>query len=216
MRNTAQRTIRGWDKLSEAGINDIKNISKGSFRKGHVPAHQDLINILKENEVKCIFVIRDPRDITVSNFRYITNIDSTHPAHHYFCNLRTDHERLKVSICGQKGIIDGIDKTLDLFSGFLYQKNVLTVKFEELIGPSSGGSEYFQKECLHRISDFVNVSIKKEEFVRIVNRIFNPKTLTFNKGKVGNWKDFYSPEHEKLIYERCENLIKEYGYEIRR
>lgn len=89
--------------------------------------------------------MRDPRDIAISNYVYITYIDSSHRLHKYFKTLNSDSERLMASIQGVEGkdLLDNISSLslADHVNGYLPwidKPDCLVVRFEDLVGVRRG------------------------------------------------------------------------------
>ena len=83
------RFARDGERLAEVEIDvqrfarEYKNVRKGQFFTGHIPYQDDLIEYLISDHVKSMFILRDPRDLVLSNLYYILGL-KRHYLHSFF------------------------------------------------------------------------------------------------------------------------------------
>lgn len=158
-------------------------------------------------------MIRDPRDIAVSHFNYVTNIDKNHKSHHYFSQLPNDEIRLMTVITGQKNVVEPINKVLEDYFPWLSVKGCLTVKFENLIGPNGGGNEELQLQSVLDIASFLEISLRENQLNKIIDNIYSSKSPTFSTGQIGKWKEYFTDEHIREFKNSSSEMLIKYGYE---
>ncbi|MDH3589438.1 MAG: hypothetical protein OEQ74_08540, partial [Gammaproteobacteria bacterium] len=71
LRNAGKRTVSSWIDVPDPVINAIASIRKGAFLNAHVPAAPELLQVVESRNIRVLFMIRDPRDIVVSHFKYV-------------------------------------------------------------------------------------------------------------------------------------------------
>ena len=206
-------TLKGWEKLTKRSFNILRKYPKGVFYISHFPAYQEILNLVQKQEIKVLFMVRDPRDIVISNYKYCTYIDLTHPTHKYFTNLKNDDLRLTKTIMGVPGILTPINDILNLFDQWRSFDNCLTIKFEDIIGKNGGGSNESKTECIKKISNFLNIKLSTNQIKKIVYKSSKKKSLTFRKGQIKNWVKEYKLEHIELFKRIAGNELINYGYE---
>ena len=212
LRCTAQRTLRGWDEIDNRTMKKIRGIKRGQFGSAHLPAHESLLSVVEEYGIKVVLMIRDPRDIAVSYIKYVTSIDSTHPAHNFFCSLPDDDGRLMAVIRGVDRVVSPLAETLKKFEGWL-ENRALIVRFEDLIGSQGGGSDERQYETVKAIVNHLSLNLMDEQIRLACKSTYSTKTLTFRSGVTRNWKSYFKQHHVDALKESAAQMIIRYGYE---
>jgi hypothetical protein len=75
-------------------------VRRGQVVTAHAPWSPELAQRLRDKSFRTFLMIRDLRDIAVSNAFYIAYQDKTHRLHPYYQALPSDSERLMASIAG--------------------------------------------------------------------------------------------------------------------
>lgn len=189
-------------------------LKRGQFFVAHLYYHDDFPEILDEFGIKTILQIRDPRDIVISNARYMT-VNRKHRLHDYFANhLKNDKERLHCCIRGsEKPEEYSIASLMERFYPWMQCPNVLTVRFKDLIGEQGGGTAEKQKETVDGILDFIGVDLSEEKRRNLMKKVFYTRSKTFNKGKINQWETRFDDEDKKLFKEVAGDWLIKYGYE---
>ena len=190
-------------------------LQNGQFMVSHLFYREEYPAILDEHGIKPILMIRDPRDVVISNVNYITRANKKHRLHDFFANhLQNDKERLH---CCIKGSREPEEYSIGCFSEKFYpwtqSDKVLTIRFEDLIGQDGGGSEKAQKQAVDRILDFISVGLKQEERRELIKRVFYTRSKTFNKGCINQWNTVFDDDDKKLFKEVAGDWLIKYGYE---
>lgn len=215
LRNAGQKTITAPDIITPDIIKTVANISRGQFLNGHLPYYKELEESLRENNIRVIFIIRDPRDVVVSWFKYVCNIDCVHSANEYISSLDDDDARLMAAINGVPKVVEPINQVLNKYAKWLESDICLTCKFEDLVGENGGGSTIKQHKLVRNISDFLGLYLPEDELKTIAGQIYSTKSSTFNKGNIGSWHDVFKDEHIKIFKKNAGEDIIKYGYESR-
>jgi hypothetical protein len=174
----------------------LKKLKPGQIAVSHLyynPERQEIINRL---QLRHIFLIRDPRDIAVSSYIYITYKDKNNRLHKYYSKkLQFNHERLLSSIEGVDGnfLPDGKSSTsiiwrIKKYLGWLEEKECLVIRFEDLIGEKGGGDNWKQIETIKKIQKYLGMNFDEKEIPYIANSIFYTDNSTqivehFTRGK---------------------------------
>jgi hypothetical protein len=117
----------------------VKDIINGELVRGHLHHSEKIATLLCNQSVITYFIYRDLRDVVLSEAYYLTYMNKWHQLHKYFWKHRNHFEEaITLAI---KGLPDGGDSGLYLdiqqrfqpFLGWIFEKSVFSVKFEELI-----------------------------------------------------------------------------------
>ncbi len=200
-------------------IHKLERVRPGEFLTAHLSYTPEWHALIKQRHMRMIVIIRDPRDIVVSHYNYVTYIDKRHRLRPYYLQMKDDSERLMASIRGftpQDGNPQG--HLLDINARFRaiwewrnYQAHV--VRFEDLVGPLGGGDEERQLNAIESICDYLGIAISPQEKRDIAGKLFYRKSETFRKGVIGDWKHHFSEEHKRAFKEIAGQLLVDLGYE---
>lgn len=167
-----------------------------------------------------IFILRDLRDIAVSNHFYILK-DRSHRLHRYFASLPNDAARLRASILGVPSEeLGGARASLSIrehaegYRGWLSEPNCHVVRFEDLIGASGGGSEERQLASLRGMFAYAGIAVDEAEARGIAAAAIGSKSRTFRKGQAGDWRNHVDGELAALVDEELGDLLEAFGYEV--
>ena len=181
----------------------LKNCSEGEYITSHFGYDEVLIDYIHKQNFKIIFVVRDPRAVINSLYNYILN-NPNHPLNFHFKNMSIS-KRYKSLLFGLKFKdynLNSMKNKYNILKKFIDNPNVLTIKFEDIIGTRGGGSDELMILNIQNIANFINADIYKTEFV--VENFFGPGRKTFRKGNIRSWKNELPPE----IIESTTNELK--------
>ncbi|MCF8296156.1 MAG: sulfotransferase domain-containing protein [Melioribacteraceae bacterium] len=192
----------------------ILELKKSQFLVAHIPWTSELENFLFENKIKTLFMYRDPRDIVVSKYKYITYKNTDHRLHRFYLNKKSDYERLRIAIIGDVNIgASSIKDDLIKYQAWIDANNCLSVKYEDLIGENGGGSVEIQTKTIKSIYDYLEINISDISFAGISTKVFYTRSKTFNKSLIGQWKYEFNDELKNLFKQSSGDLLIKYGYE---
>jgi hypothetical protein len=192
----------------------------GEFVGGHLPHSQRFVRLLDRHGSRLLLVLRDPRDVVVSDVYYITS-NREHRWHTYFTQvLRTPEERLRASIIGvDAGRAPGgeqfrnIGERLAMVQPWLGLNLCYTTRFEHLVGPQGGGSAEAQRTEIKNIAQHLGLSLSPEQVKMIASRLFGQVGATFRRGHIGAWREMFREEHRALFKGVAGRRLVELGYE---
>ena len=203
-----------------AGAVDIKSMKlhlrrtgKGRFMAAHLYWSQECASLLEEKGVKNILIIRDPRDIIVSNI-FFTLRKKSLGWHEYFSELPDMDARVRTFIEGLSGdrYLASIRQHFDLYVPWVDRSGSLLVRFEDLIGPNGGGDAAAQRETIAKIARHIGQPLDDGEVERIALNTFSTKSVTFRKGSIGGWKEHFSRENSDLFDKLHGEYFSRFGY----
>lgn len=203
-----------FNDYSQDHLERLKLLRGNEFGVGHIRYTKDYADMLKNLNMKHIFVYRDPRDVLVSMSYYIANVWTENPLHKDF------HSKFTTPKQRQLALLNGVEpKWIDFYTynlpyyQWLDEKRAFHISFEEIIG-----SETSRKTALTKLVQFLwsgiipPVPLKK--MVQILEASIDPKTaVTFRSGKIGSWKNEFDEELRKTFKEKAGDLLIRFGYE---
>lgn len=93
----------------------------------------------------------------------------------------------------------------------LHHPRVCKVRYEDLIGPSGGGDRKEQVKAVERILE--HLGAQDRDAGEIADRIYNPDSWSFHRGRTGDWKEAFSEDNLARFKERYGEVLEQYGYE---
>lgn len=213
LRRAGGRTLMAWGSVDAMALKKVADIKKGQFAAAHLPAFPEVISLVEREGIKSLCMIRDPRDVVVSHFKYVNSIDLTHILHRHYASLPDDDARLLCSIRGVPGMHASTRDVLVNYEGWLTHPGTLIVRFEDLIGGAGGGDDSAQMSVMRKIAGHLGIRVTEDELKEICSNTYSTKGPTFRSGKTGGWRKYFKDEHKKAFKELAADLLIVYGYE---
>lgn len=191
----------------------LATVPQGSFVSGHLPYLPEQVAVLRELGFRPILILRDPRDIAVSYYKF----EMTYrwlPHYHYFNHMMTDDERLLAMVAGDDAVgRSPLVTMMRRYLGWLADPNCLHVKFEDLVGEMGGGRADIQHDTVAKICDHVGLTLSAGQIDSVAAQIFNQGSQTFRKGAIGDWRNHFSAEHITAFNQTGgQDLLAQLGY----
>jgi len=191
--------------------NLLQRMRPGELIFAHLHFSANYKDVLKDHDVHTLFMIRDPRDIVLSQCNYLM-YSRNHPLHRRFASESDMSGRLRLAICGEPELnIPSIADRLRKYEGWLDSAG-LVVRFEELVGGQEQDLRTGQRQILFRIFNFLNLSVDDDIRNTIISGLAIPVSPTFYRGKTGQWMKHFTPGIEELFMQTTEELMECYGY----
>jgi hypothetical protein len=192
----------------------LKLTPRGIIRWGYVEATKDIASFLTAAGRVNYFIYRDPRDLLISHIFFATDMNEDHAMYEYYNSLPDLGARLKVAITGIDR--DGLKmvSVRQRFEGvfqWLEQKNVLSIRFEDLIHNCDATLLAMLAEV--EKSGYQIPTPRAQALAVLVESIQPKKSHTFRAGKTGGWREFFTDEHKKLFKDVAGDLVVRLGYE---
>jgi len=185
--------------LSGKGISRLK--IRCSITRIHMHATELNINCLKNNGInKYIVMLRDPRDVLISFYHQVEkegfSAGFVHLTREYFLLDRNDKIQYLIKYLLPR-CIDYIN-SWDSPDKKLGDLEILKLYYRDMI---SDPDNHFQK-----ILNFYNIPLScfDNSFINI------KKGVRFRKGKIGNWKEYFTEEQKNLVNTICGDVLKKH------
>lgn len=166
----------------------LNRIKENEYFVGHLGYTFELIETLKKR-FKIIQIIRDPRAVLSSFVKYVEN-NKFHYLHTEFTSYSKE-ERYLVGYNGfikNNKILQPLKIRCNAMNPMIWDREILTIKFENLIGEKGGGNRNKQKESLESIYNHLNIEYSNEILANIQDGLFG-SSKTFRKGEIDSWKN---------------------------
>jgi len=195
-------------------IKKLRRVRDNSYVKAHLPFSIELESVLLKNGFKICHIYRDPRDVAIS----VMNDVLITPLRKEFSNIPSFEEKLKLLLKGKNGIVRGHVLAPMQYhylntQGWFNSKNVLKLKFEDLIGEKGGGDKKTQIEIIKNVCYYIFGEVSNERVSEIADKIFDSNSKTFVNGRINKWKNKYTNKTRKLFFKSMHEILVEWGYE---
>lgn len=198
-------------------ITALSRLWPGEFATAHLPFSPGLARGVDDLGIRPLLMIRDPRDVVVSHVYWVTYRYREGRFHPYFRSLPNDEARLMASIRGTPPLPDGfrLEDIGARFRSYLKwaEHGAHVVRFEHLVGPEGGGTREAQVAEIQALAAHIGLSLSPDQAVRVAERLFSRGSPTFRRGRIGNWREHFTPEHKRAFKEVAGDLLIELGYE---
>jgi hypothetical protein len=194
----------------------IRSFVPGEIVRGHLyydPLYAD--QLMRRHVVNC-FIYRDPRDVVVSEARYLRDMNRWHRLHQYFRRAPSIADAIMLSITGFDPPVEGIcypniAVRFARYRGWLSDENCFSFPYKDVI------SERLP-QVIRRIAEFY---VKQSQTpcdieactAAMAASIAPQKSHTFRSGKRGGWRHEFNAEHRRRFLEIAGDLLIELGYE---
>lgn len=206
-RNAGQRTIVSASPGCDARCTRrLRRLRRGAIYNAHLPYWLEYSEALTSSNAKCLFVLRDPKDVAVSRMRYVTEIDLTHPATVPMQNLGNDSERVRAAIIGIPGAMPPLAAVYRSFLAWAERSGVLMIRFEDLVCSSD---EEIRSEVT-RILAFCGC-MPSASVLETATRRIGGKSSTFRTGKSGGWVYEFDGETREVFSHEFHGLKDLFG-----
>ena len=194
----------------------LSSLKNGQALPAHCLYTDNLHTLLNEQNIKIIQVLRDPRAIALSNAHYLAKQEK-HPMHSFYKALPDFDSQLAFSITGGKIdanlSLNSIAERAKLIAPWVEQADVLSIRFEDLIGSLGGGSDELQHRAILNVLNFLNLDMDDSQLQHIQDNLFGTST-TFRQGQIDSWRDSFKEMHLELYNAIAADLTKSWGYDV--
>lgn len=193
----------------------LTDIPKNQYLKGHLPYSPRVAKMLENLDYKMVIIVRDPRDVAVSNINWALTRDYL-PHQKYYASLSPE-ERLSREINGfafqpNGPVVLDLRKRFEHILKWRSHPMVYVMSFERLVGQKGGGSSEAQREEISNIAAHLGIELTSDRINGIIDNLFGG-TMTFKEGKIGGWKKHFSEAHKQQIKALMGDIIIDLGYE---
>lgn len=203
-----ETNLQKWGTLERL----FESLKAGQLMFSHLLHTPEREQALINSTIKSLFLVRDPRDIALSNAFYLMR-NEKHPYHSPFAKVKSEKEAIELSILGAQEV--GLPPIEVVFNGFLgwTKSNALKVRFEDLVGHAGGGDPRTQERTLKKIYQHLELETSDQQVKDLASKTFSDVSPTFRKGSIGGWSNHFDDRTKELFKEKTGDLLLHYGYE---
>ena len=198
----------------------LRCLRDGTWLKGHMGYLPIYEQYLYWHGVAKVFVYRDPRDVLVSQSYHVTSTDERrffHPNKELYRAM--DHEsRLMACLCGVEEFAGLFDRWA-LYAPWLGVPWVFPCKYEDMMNHREETIRKFLQYAWDRTTWGLEWPEQPQEIMdamveaTLKNMEHKPAGGTFRKGRVGDWRDEFTPRVKDEFKRRCGDWLIRLGYE---
>jgi len=198
--------------LTEQAIEQATR-TRQTLLSAHLHGTAENIELIKKYNIRTVFIYRDPRDqaVSLAYYLYRMNLRSCQMFANNLFNLGLDNERLSREELLTL-IISKLPESYAFFMPLADEENILTIRFEDLVGSRGGGSDEASLRTIEQIVEKLLGTVDEKKIQTVANSLFGG-TMTFRKGKIGQWKDEFTEEQKALCKRVAGQLLVDLGYE---
>jgi len=196
-------------------LSDLERLRPGDIAYGHLHARSELISHLCQEGMATYFIYRDPRDVVVSHAHYVTYINPQHVHHRYYTtSLNNLDERIQASILGRPDIeipFPDIRARFEPYLGWLERGEVMSLRYEDFV---LRREKFFGQVIEHAERRGFPVGAEYHDAILVLEDCVNPdQSPTYRSGRVGRWREVFSPMHTAHFKRVAGDLLVRLGYE---
>ncbi len=198
-------------------LNKLQIIPTGVIVSPLYIRYEDFLKMRKPKSYRAFFVMRDPRDLIISDYFSLKYSHAT--IHPYIMQMR---EKLN-GMPEQEGILERIHhfksyyETLRGWMRSTENEKIQIVKYEDVF--VNKPLEAMGTICQHCEIDLSEVNLQalldKFSFKKLSGREPGRENAQshYRKGVAGDWKNYFSPEHKQVFKGQAGDLLIKLGYE---
>lgn len=205
------------ERSSSYAARSLANLLPGESARGHLYWHDSIGPTLEAPTLVSFFIYRDPRDVAVSEARYLRSMNRYHRLHPFFRGL-TEDEAVMQAIMGRqpRSFLEpkypDIDRRYRRYLGWEDHPDVLAVRFEDLRGPRLSVTVWQIIDHYYKKADDSTVD-KSAIHAACLEAIRPERSHTFVSGQAGGWLSTMNPLQMTSFARVGQPLLEELGYE---
>ena len=198
----------------------LRNLRDDTWLKGHAGYLPTYEQYLYWHGVAMAFIYRDPRDVLVSQSYHVAATDDVrffHPAKDIYKAM--DHEsRLMACLCGVEEFA-GLFERWELYAPWLGVPWVFPMRYEDMMLRREETVRAFLKYTWDRTTWGLEQAYQPSEIMdAMVGAVLKNMDIkieggTFRKGRVGDWREEFTPKVKEEFKRRAGDWLIRLGYE---
>ena len=189
----------------------LSRISDGSFITAHVGYTADLLYDVRQMGFAPVLIIRDPRAVLASFVPFVLS-QKKHPFHRALSEMKPEERFLAVlsGAFNNHGVLQPLKVRCMALDPWLESKDVLIIRFEDLVGSSGNASDELQEKSLLKLCDYL--CIPKDRIPYAKKNLFGEGRHTFRKGNIDSWKEEIPGNVQDVINIEMKDVLQRWGY----
>jgi hypothetical protein len=198
----------------------LSRANAGQIVTAHFPWRAEIAETLHDKGYAVVFNIRDPRDLLVSQLKYVVGLRRHYLQERMTTEFANDDERLMALIVGapprtenETAPIQPFSERIGQFVGWLGCPRVYVSRFETLVGPRGGGDAQAQRREIAGVAAHVGRPLDDPALDALIDRVAKRGSFTFRRGVIGDWRNHFKEEHKAAFKQQAGQALIDLGYE---
>lgn len=192
-------------------VTRVRGLQPNQVLVTHIEFSPDRAAVLADPAVRSLFLVRDPRDIVVSQAHFIAT-RRKHAHHALFSETPDISRRFQLLIAGsEQHDYPSLRDRLESYAGWL-DSDSLVVRYEDLVGADGGGDSTRQLTALSEIFRHLGLEFASGELQALASATFSGNSPTFRRGTIGQWRSQFDSATLELFEQTTGNIAARYGY----
>lgn len=181
----------------------------------HLFPHLDIIKTVSSKDFIKIVLIRDPRDVFVSQVDWLARCKEwvwwvPQTLFDEFERLSYE-EKLSYVIKDFPALYYNIPYFTRKAVEWMKDPSVFICRFEDLVGPEGGGNREQQEQTIKALATHMGYNLSRQSIEEIARQLYGG-TLTFRNGQIGSWTFWFGSYHKQLLKEIMGQDLIDLGY----
>lgn len=190
------------------GFADLLNSQKpGQILFAHLNFSEEYLNEAKLLNTKVFLLIRDPRDVVVSQAFYVAR-NKKHYLHDLFVGQDVKTQIMLATAGIPERGYPSIGNRLAKYVGWLESPVCHIIRFEDL----RSNEEKRQYKTVQALFEHLKSTIDNQGSQAITQQMITRASPTFRHGMVGQWREYFDSELESFFNDVAGNMLIKYGY----
>ena len=211
--NKAVELITSQKVIPTNQFNPHSIFNSGNYYVQHITDHFDFIK--DDPDIRKVLLIRDPRDTLVSQIYWTQKKGKW-----LWCTPNLVARAINIQPTFDDKLKEAILLSDEYYSVpwfvkramiWMQDPTILTLRYEELVGPEGGGDRSAQIKAIFKLADFIGSPVTEEGAAEIADKLYGG-TSTFRKGKKDGWPEYFSENNRNLLKQVLGQEIIELGY----
>jgi|GEM_PF-570300 len=211
--------VEDFDLDPERFVGHLRTVHPGQILTGHFPWRDNIVGPLEDHNVATIFMLRDPRDVLVSELKYISQLERHHLHKRLMTEFEDDNARLMALIRGvpprsadEPAPMQPVGLRLGHRVGWLKMPGCHVTRFEDLIGARDGGDPKVQLNEILSIAEHIARPLTTKQAKALIDATAKRKSFTFRRGAIGDWVSHFNDKHREAFDAEAADALKAFGY----
>lgn len=191
----------------------FKLVKPGQYISAHLPYDKEVVSQSVINNISVLALIRDPRDIVVSEANYIMGL-KRHYFHKYLGRNLSLDDVVKLLLdgfeYGPSYIYLPLKVRVDGYKGWLDDKRVCSFKYEDLLPSEKGGNDDLAIKSIESFLELIGRNDVNAEI--LLEKAKGKPSATLRKGGKGNWKLELKKSTIDYMEKNLEKSLCQLGY----
>ena len=208
--------IQNPKRVEQLTLISLTRLRNGQAVTSHISCRPDHRAIIQKRKIKHLFIVRDLRDVVISQMRYrmSLNAHSHLPKWYYYLNaLQTDQDRIETVLNGRDRFLEPYTRHLDYGWKWVEDPNVHVVRYEDLIGPNGGSTVEAQLEAVRKVCIYLEIDRSPNDINSISGQLWGGNTRTMNVGRSNYWQEYFNDQIRQIFSEKYRSYQEALGYD---